>query len=98
MKTLGIVFLVLLAIFFGGCAVTAVVFSSLDSSLWVVALVAAGLCVACIAGIRSLNRSDETGYIPPEGEPERVDTKQLDLTPSDPDRADQHGVDKDKDN
>jgi hypothetical protein len=59
MKTLGIVFLVLLALFFGGCAVTAAFFIAMDSTVFpLVALVAALLCVACIAGIRALNRSD----------------------------------------
>lgn len=59
MRTLGIVFLVLLALFFGGCAVTALVFTSMDSTLLVVAAIAAGLCVACIAGIRALSRGAE---------------------------------------
>jgi hypothetical protein len=78
MRTLGIVFLVLLALFFGGCAVTALVFTSMDSTLFVVAVIAAGLCVACIAGIRALNRKpdagspDATPLTPPPGEDDQI--------------------------
>ena len=66
MKTLGIVFLVLLALFFGGCAVTALFFTPMDSGLVAVAVIAAGLCVACIFGIRALNRKPDAA--PPTAE------------------------------
>ncbi len=65
MKTLGIVILVLLAMFFGTCAATAWIFTYMDSTLFVVGLIAAGLCVACIAGIRALNRKPEAVPIDP---------------------------------
>ena len=59
MKTLGIIVLLLLVLFFGGCALTALVFSPQAGVLIVVALVAAGLCFACIMGIRALSRKPD---------------------------------------
>jgi|ABSR01.1.fsa_nt_gi hypothetical protein len=57
MKTLGIILLVLLALFFGGCTLTALVFSGLDTTMFpLIALGAGVLCVACIFGIRALRK------------------------------------------
>lgn len=59
MKTLGIILLVLLALFFGSCTLTAVYFTSMAGpTLLIVAVVAALLTVACVMGIRSLTKSD----------------------------------------
>ncbi len=57
MRTLGIVFLCLLALFLGGCAVTAMIFIPKNGTLFpVVALIAGAFCLACVLGIRALNR------------------------------------------
>ena len=74
MKTLGIVFLVLLALFFGGCAVSAVVTSQIAGPvMFIVALIAALLSAACIAGIRRLSRS--SGSVPPDTTPADEDDR-----------------------
>lgn len=58
MKTLGIVLLVLLAMFFGGCSLAALLSPPYfigDSRISVV-VIAALFCVVCILGIRAINK------------------------------------------
>jgi UPF0716 family protein affecting phage T7 exclusion len=76
MRTLGAVVLALLAFFFGGCALTAVI-AAVMGVWWflVVALIAVGLFFACMAGIKALSGPPDSEAVPPQ-EGEKPDQEQ----------------------